>query len=138
MPVVVVRRMCDVGIVLRGTLLTDSLRVGATVEVDGLRAVRIVRRDVSTSVTVDQPQVWTFLEFEAEDHRAQHLADALAEALSAEGGWYADFTTGRDHVVVFARRVFRYRMGDVGARAEVEAYGRAVGVPDHQLDWTDS
>jgi hypothetical protein len=34
--------------------------------------------------------------------------------------------------------VFRYRLGDVTARAEVEAYGWLVGVPYHQLDGVDT
>jgi hypothetical protein len=60
---------------------------------------------VSESVTAAQPPVWTFLEFEADDDTAGPLADALAEALLADGGWYADFRAGPDHVVVFAGQV---------------------------------
>ena len=61
----------------------------------------------------------------------------LAGALLTEDGWYADFTVGADHVIVFANRIFRYRRGDCDARREAEAYGRSVGVPDKQLDWND-
>ena len=122
---------------LKGILLAESLRVGASIDVDRLRATRIARRDVSASVIADQPSIWTFIEFEAEDDVADELADSLAAALLAEGGWYADFTVGADHVIVFANRVFRYRRGDHAARREAEAYGRSVGVPDHQVDWAD-
>jgi hypothetical protein len=92
---------------------------------------------VSESVTAVQPPVWTFLEFEADDDTAGPLADALAEALLADGGWYADFRAGPDHVVVFAGQVFRYRRGDQRGRAEAMDCGRARGVPEHQLDWPD-
>jgi hypothetical protein len=122
---------------LKGTLLAESLVVGTPLAVDGLRATLIARCDVSSSATEDQPQIWTFIEFQANDERAEDLAGALADALRAEGGWYADFTTAGQHFVVFAHRVLRYRVGDAAARAEVEAYGRSVGVPDHQLDWVD-
>jgi hypothetical protein len=44
---------------------------------------------------------------------------------------------GDDHVVVYADRIFRYRRGDRHGRDEAVAYGRTVGVPDHQLDWRD-
>lgn len=122
---------------LRGTLLAESLRVGAVLEVAGLRAARVGRRDVAESAAGGQPSVWTFLEFEADDDVADVLAASLARSLLVEGGWYADFAVGADHVVVFADKIFRYRRGDQARRAEAEEYGAAVGVPAHQLDWVD-
>jgi hypothetical protein len=105
--------------------------------VPDLRVVRVWREDVSASTGAGQPPVWTFLDVEAPDERAGELADALAAALRRDGGWYADFRVGPDQVVVFAGRAFRYRRGDVTAKAHVVAYGRSVGVPEHQLDWED-
>ncbi|MBA2699343.1 MAG: hypothetical protein H0U61_11330 [Nocardioidaceae bacterium] len=66
---------------------------------------------------------------------AQQLAQTLARSLLAEGGWYADFAVGDDHVVVSADRVFRHERGDRLRRAEAEANAHKVGVPTHQLDW---
>lgn len=123
--------------VLKGTLLTESLRLGAVLEVPGLRATRVYRSDVSDSSTSAQPTLWTFLEFEADDEVAEHLSHALAGSLMPVGGWYADFTVGNDHVVVFANRIFRYPRGDRAGRAQAQAYGETVGVPTHQLDWVD-
>jgi hypothetical protein len=34
-------------------------------------------------------------------------------------------------------KVFRYPRGDQAGRAEAEAHGRSVNVPEPQLDWTD-
>jgi hypothetical protein len=136
---------------LTGRLLAESLRVGADLEVADLRVVRIGRHDVSKSTApsegsdaagdgaggavAGQPRIWTFLDFEAPDDRADELAEALAAALEAESGWWADFVVRGDHVVVFAGRVFRYRIGDTRGRAEAVAWGRASGTPEHQLDW---
>jgi hypothetical protein len=122
---------------LHGILLAESLRAGVEIAVPELRVTRVRREDVSASASPAQPPVWTLLDFEAPDARAEELADALAAALLPDGGWYADFTVGEDHVVVFAGRVFRYRRGDDVAKAHVVAYGRTVGVPEHQLDWGD-
>jgi len=122
---------------LHGILLTEGLRLDAPLEVPGLRVTRIHRADVSKSTTSTQPSTWTFLEFEAEDGLARELSESLANSLLAEGGWYTDFTVQDEHVVVFANRVFRYSRGDKAGRAEAEAYGRSVGVPEHQLDWVD-
>lgn len=126
-----------VPIMVKGTLLAESLRIGASIEIAGLRVTRIARVDTSGSAKSGQPDVWTLIEFEAADDAADPLADTLARSLLVEGGWYADFTVGDEHVVVFAERVFRYRRGDQKRRAEAESYGRSVGVPQHQLDWTD-
>jgi hypothetical protein len=122
-------------LVLVGTLLAESLRVGAVLEVAGLTLVRVQRRDVSDSATPGQPSVWTFIDFTAGDELADQLADALSRSLLVEGGWYASFTLGDEHAVVFAGRVFRHRRGDRVRRAEIEQYAREVGVPQHQMDW---
>lgn len=87
--------------------------------------------------TEGQPTEWTVIGFEADDDEADDLAEALSSNLKREGGWYADFRAGDDHVVVFAGRVFRYRRGDVEGREEAMRYGESVGVPRHQLDWPD-
>jgi hypothetical protein len=122
---------------LQGALIAESLRLGVEVKVDGLRLTRLIRRDVSATTVPSQPGTWTFVEFEADDDRTDELAGRLAAALREEGGWYANFSVAGDHVVVFADRVFRYAKGDAAGREEVQAYGRSVGVPDHQLDWSD-
>jgi hypothetical protein len=122
---------------VKGTVLAESLKIGAELSVAGLRLTRVSRRDVSASVSAAQPPVWTVLEFEADDTMAGPLAESLARSLLEEGGWYADFQAGDDHVVVFAGKVFRYQRGDPDGRADAMDYGRAKGVPEHQLDWPD-
>ena len=139
---------------LKGRLLAESLRVGMDLEIADLTVVRLGRHDVSESTTpfaevepsatgdgrgatTSQPSVWTFVDFEAPDERADELAQALAGMLEREDGWWADFTVGDDHVVVFAAKVFRYRIGDAEGRNEAIRHGIAAGTPRHQLDWGD-
>lgn len=69
---------------VKGTLLAESLRIGAELDVAGLRLTRVSRRDVSGSVSPSQPAVWTFLEFEGDDDAAAPLADGLARALTGQ------------------------------------------------------
>lgn len=120
---------------LRGRVLMDSLRVGAELAVPDLRVRRVGREDVSASASPTQPKVWAFLDFEAPDERAGELATAVAAALVADDGWYANFEVGGEHVVVFADKIFRYATGDRAAHREAVAYALAAGTPKHQIDW---
>jgi hypothetical protein len=121
---------------LSGTLLAESIKVGAELTTDGLVVTKIFRRD-EPDEPPGMPAIWTFVEFEAEDDRADEVADRLADVLIAEGGWFADFAVGDEHVVVFAGKVFRYRNGDQAGRAQATEYGLSVGCPADQLDWEE-
>lgn len=122
---------------ITGYVIGESLRPGAVFEPRGLRLRKVSRVDVGGSATAAQPRLWTFVEWESDGEDVAGLADAFAEALEPENGWYADFTAGDERVVVFAGRVFRHRRGDEAGRAEAIAYGRSVGTPEHQLDWKE-
>lgn len=119
---------------IEGTLIAESIRAGAE-----LGGVRLVTRKISRSAVGDasagQPELWTLIEFEADEPDAGPLADALAKVLDREHGWYADFRSPDETFVVYAGRVFRYPRGDGAGRAEAMAYGRSMGVPEDQLDW---
>jgi hypothetical protein len=119
---------------IEGALIAESIRVGA--ELDGVRLVtRKISRAAFGDASAGQPELWTIIEFEAEESEAGDLADALAKVLEQQHGWYADFRTPSETFVVYSGRVFRYRRGDTVGRAEAMAYGRSVGVPEHELDW---
>jgi hypothetical protein len=122
---------------ITGHVLGESLRPGAEFAPSGLRIRAVKRIDVSESAVDGQPAHWTLVEWEADDDAGAEVAEALAAALEPALGWYADFTTDDEHVVVFARKVFRYRRGDAAGRAEAIAHGRSVGTPEHQLDWQE-
>ena len=79
---------------LTGRILLESLRVGAALAVPDLTVTQFGREDVSSSAADTQPAVWSYLDFEAPDDHAAQLADALAEAILPNGGWYANFTVG--------------------------------------------
>lgn len=55
----------------------------------------------------------------------------------AEHGRYVNFSSDSETFVVYRGRVFRYPRGDAAGRAEAQAHGRAAGVPESQLDWTE-
>lgn len=119
---------------IEGTLVAESLRPGT--ELGGMRlAVVKLSRRAAGDVTAGQPELWTLIEFEAGEAAAERLARLLADGLDTKPAWYADFRTHGETWVVYPGRVFRYRRGDAGARAEAVAYGRSLGIPGGQLDW---
>lgn len=118
-----------------GVLILESLRVGTELSEIPLAVRRISRYDVSSAST-HQPPVWSVLEFEVEDWHTETLARELAGCLDSPG-WYADFHNAKEIFVVFPDRVFRYPRGDAAARAEAQAFGRELGIPEPQLDWTE-
>lgn len=118
---------------IEGTLIAESLRVGT--ELGGVRLVaRKIRRASAGDVSAGQPELWTLIEFEADEQDAEVLAGVLAKILEQQG-WYTDFRTPDETFVVFSGRIFRYPRGDGPGRAEAAAYGRSMGVPEPQLDW---
>jgi hypothetical protein len=124
-------------VVATGTLIAESLRIGATLEDVALavRAIRRVEADLGAAQrAAGLPGRWTLVAFEVADDRAAALADALAAVLD-EPGWYADLHAADRSYVVFAGRVFAYAPGDADGRARAEAHARAHGVPGAQIDW---
>jgi hypothetical protein len=117
-----------------GTLIAESLRVGAELNAVPLHVTRIWRGDVG-SPPAGQPKVWTVLHFEADDDRAEQLGESLAKALD-EGPWYVDFSTADEKFVVFAGKVFSYPRGDEAGRAAALGHAAKIGIPEDQMDWS--
>jgi hypothetical protein len=119
----------------RGALIAESLRPGARLEGIPL-VIRELFRVAPPNVSPEQPAIWTVIEFEVAADRADDLAQALTGLLDTPG-WYCDYRSSDEHIVVFPGRYFRYACGDREARANAQAYGRSTGVPEAQLDWRD-
>lgn len=124
---------------IRGTVILESLRADATIT-----GFRFVVREIGRGrpklspqqVAAGIPAVWSEIEFELEEERAGELAQTLSGTLDALG-WYANFSSETETFVIFPGKVFRYNRGDPQQRAEAQAYGRTLGIPDQQLDWTE-
>jgi hypothetical protein len=117
-----------------GVLIAESIAKERPLQGLNLHLRKVSRADAG-DVKAGQPLTWTFIEFEVDDDLVADLADALSRSLETAGGWYCDFRTVEETFVVYAGRIFRYPRGNTEGRAEAEAYGRSVGVPEAQLDW---
>jgi hypothetical protein len=120
---------------IEGALIAESLRTGTNLENLTL-TVRKISRFRPGDTTADQPDIWTVLDFEADEAGADELARALAAALD-QPGWYVAFRSPAETFVVFPGRILRYPRGDDLGRAQAAAYGRQLALPESQLDWTE-
>ena len=121
-----------------GTLITESLRVSATLEGFHMTVRRIHREEADLSpeqVAHGLSRIWTLIDISLSDDEAGPFADALSQALDPFG-WYANLQSDTESLVVFARRVFRYPRGDPAGRLAAQSYAREQGVPESQLDWS--
>jgi hypothetical protein len=120
---------------IEGTLITESLRVGTNLENLNL-TVRKISKYRAQGTMPDQPDIWTVLDFEADEAQAGELAGAFADVVDDQPIWYVNFQSPTVSFVVFPGRIFCYPRGDTAGRAEAQAYGRRFGIPEPQLDWT--
>ena len=118
---------------IEGTLIAESLRTGTNLENMKL-TVRKISRFQAQGAAGGQPGIWTTLDFEAGEAQAEDLAQTFAGALD-QPGWYVDFRSPTETFVVFPGRIFRYPRGDKAGRAEAQAHGRQLAIPEAQLDW---
>jgi len=116
-----------------GALIMESLRAGTRLP-DLNVTVREIYRFRPEGTAAYQPDTWSVVELEVSDADAPTLAEALAGVLD-QPGWYVAFRSPVETYIVFPSRVFRYTRGDEAGRAEAQAHGRTVGVPERQLDW---
>jgi len=121
--------------VIRGAIIAESLKPGTVLEGYDLLVTRWSRYEVG-EVPEWQPSVWTLIEFEADEETSDALAQRLCKDLR-EPGWYANWYSDTQAVVVFPEKVFRYKRGSKAGRTKAQNYGRACGVPEAQLDWDD-
>lgn len=118
---------------INGVFIAESLRVGVCLD-DLPLTIRRIQRCRPDGTTAEQPDLWTLLDFTADEGETDRIASLFAGVLDPFG-WYADFRTDDETVVVFPGKVFRYPRGDADGRAAAVAYGRTLRIPDGQLDW---
>lgn len=117
----------------KGLLLKESLT-----DLSVLADLRITRTEVwqIENAAENQPSTWTAMTFEADEAKADGLAEALSQVMHPQG-WYLNASTEEDVYVVFPHKVFKYRKGDREMREAAKQFGRMVGIPEPQLDWSE-
>ena len=81
---------------------------------------------------------WTIHRVAVREERAAQVAKRLSEALDGEHShaWYADFKNEAVHYVIFLHKVFPVSRNSEEQYAEVVEYGKKLGIPRYQLDFS--
>lgn len=82
---------------------------------------------------------WTLDTVEIEEDEMASVAEAVCASIDRRhaGSWYADFSNERNHYVIFRGRVFLIDRRDKAQYDEAVRYGLSIGIPPHQLDFSN-
>ena len=122
----------------QGVIIEESLK-----DAQVLKGIRIVKTRIS-KVTKRHKTPWlthwTLHTVMIRESKADQVARDISLELDESHGesWYADFRNNRYHYIVFPNRVFRISITSARQYAEARRYGRSLGIPEYQLDFTPS
>jgi len=120
----------------RGVIIQESL-YGTEV----LREVQILETRVSRVTERHKTpwlKQWTLHTVRIPKAKATSVAREISRSLdeSHGGSWYADFRNDRFHFIVFRDKVFKVDTRMPAEYERVRRYGRKLGIPEYQLDFT--
>jgi hypothetical protein len=120
----------------KGVIIEESLE-----DRQFLKEIRIVETKVS-QVTEEHKTPWltqwtlhtVLIPFD----KADRIADEISRGLDRGhgGSWYADFRNDKFHFIVFRNNIFKVDINSKQQYEEVRKYGRDLGIPEYQLDFT--
>jgi len=116
-----------------GLILKESL---ANTDVLHDERITISKEDVwkvSSRAVEWQPKEWTAIYVEGADKDLGSIATAISCSILEK--WYANLSDSTTEYVIFRKKIFAYKKGDKKIKHEAKNYAKAIGVPEHQLDW---
>ena len=88
-----------------------------------------------TNHSTSQPAEVHIVSFTVADDMAPAVADELSRLLKP-GHWYADFGNEYDKYVIFPGKIFHFAPKETDKKQKAQEYGRSLGIPESQLDWS--
>ena len=116
-----------------GLILKESLKDSGLLEDKDIKVARIEHWKIGERTADFQPDTWTALFIEGKDENIERVAEKISKAILPR--WYANLSNESTEFVVFHNKIFKHKRGDrEDAKVAIE-YGKAIGIPEHQLDW---
>lgn len=117
-----------------GAIIEESL-----VDPEVLKYVHITKTDilpVTERHRTPWVKQWTFHFVEVEEKDAESIAEKISKNLDPDHGWYADFKNNKIHYLIYRNKVFKMDRSKKKDYEEAIAYGKKLGIPDYQLDFS--
>jgi len=119
----------------RGTVIEESLN-----DLSALDDLKIIKTDIEPATFEHQAsniKKWTLHRVEIPLEIVDRVAKKISDSISTENGpWYADFKTGARHYIIFSGRIFIIDRSDRKQYENARQYGVKLGIPEHQLDFS--
>jgi hypothetical protein len=117
-----------------GLIIKESLPSDTILAELGLKIVKTEEWHIGKQAAEFQPNTWNAIFIEGSEEKINEIAHNLSQIVLPR--WYANISDATTEYVIFHEQVFTHRKGDKTDAAEAIEYGRSVGIPEHQLDWT--
>ena len=129
-------RICDMTKNFTGVIIEESLG-----KKDILKKVKILKTKIE-KVTPEHhtPHLsqWTLHTVEIPKNKSDEVAKELSLSLETQHGhWYADFKNDNVHYIIFYHKIFKVPLSHPEAYKEIREYGLSLGIPAHQLDFSE-
>jgi len=120
----------------KGVIIEESLedkRVLKKVRITGTRVSQVTESHKTPWLTR-----WTLHSVVVSADNADMIAEEVSRSLDRGhgGSWYVDFRNDGVHFVIFSGKTFKVDTGNKQQYEEARRYGRSLGIPEPQLDFT--
>lgn len=121
------------GIIIKESLDDESL-------LDDLKVISTKVELVKEKHKTPWIKQWTLCNVEIEPGQIDYIAECISKSLDInhKNSWYADFKNENTHYIIFRDKVFKIDRTKAEEYNKATEYGISVGIPDYQLDFSES
>ena len=121
----------------RGVIIEESLE-----DKNILKHVKILKTKIEKVTEKHKTpwlKQWTLHTVEIPEKEADFIAQKISHSIDLDhSSWYADFKNDKLHYIIFRERVFVIDRKRKDEYANVKAYGISIGIPEYQLDFSET
>ena len=122
----------------KGVIIEESLAEKGVLELVRIASTRVSQ--VTERHRTPWLDWWTLHTVIVPADKAAVVAEKVSRSLDRghDGSWYVDFRNNTWHYIIFLSKVFRVDIRNRDQYEAVRKYGRSLGIPEYQLDFTQS
>lgn len=115
----------------KGTIILESLKTD-----DVIKHLTITSKEVWNvdNNNIYQPNIWTAISFENSDEKIEIVLETIKSNLKTF--WYVDISDESKKYIIYPGKIISYYLNDKNGMQEAIDYGKSIGIPDSQLDWS--